>query len=693
MKFILNFNLALSFLFLTHQCAFAGNGDAPADKNSAVPGINVKNMDVSIPPGKDFYTYVNGNWIKNNPVPESESRWSSFNEVKKNNQELLRKLLSGFSDGTASEVKGQPDYVASNRKLMGTLYLSGMDEKAVDESGMTAIKSLLEVIDQFNEYESLNKVLLRLMQNGVAPLFRLDAEADLKNSSMVALYVGQGGLSMPDRDYYLNKSDKMVTIRAAYVNHVSKMLQLSGIDQGTADENAKTILLMETELADVSLSRTDLRDPYKTYNVEMVDQLTQKIPQLEWNGFLNDLGAHDIQTVVLDNPGFYQFLGKMIPNYTVEEWKMFLRWKLIRDTAPYLSNAFRKESFAFNETTLKGVTEMEERWKFVQETVDNLMGDALGQMYCEYAYDNNAEKKMVEMIGNIKTAFKDRLASLSWMSKETRKYAVMKLDSMVWKIGKPEKWLDYTSVDLNGSFCENVIKLNAFEFNRKMNKVGKPVDRKEWGMSTPTVNAYYNPSLNEIVFPAGILQPPFFNKDADAAVNFGAIGAVIGHEIIHGFDDQGSKFDYKGNLHNWWTSTDSSNFATIADKIVKQYEQYTMNGDQHLNGRLTLGENIADIGGMAVSYQAYKYYLKSKPAPAPIDGLTGDQRFFISFGQVWRNNIRPEEAARRILTDPHSPGKYRCIGVVSNMEPFYAAFGVKETEPMYRGADVRVAIW
>jgi len=322
-------------------------------------------------------------------------------------------LLNSFSDGTASEVKGQPDYVASNRKLMGALYLSGMDEKAVDESGMNAIKSLLEVIDQFNEYESMNKVLLRLMQNGVSPLFRLDAEADLKNSSMVTLYIGQGGLSMPDRNYYLNKSDKMETIRSAFVNHVSKMLQLSGIDEGVADEKAKTILLMETELADVSLSRTDLRDPYKTYNVEMVDQLSQKITQIEWNGFLNDLGAHDVPTVVLDNPGFYQFLGKMIPNYTIEEWKMFFRWKLIRDTAPYLTNAFRKESFSFNETTLKGVTEMEERWKFVQETVDNLMGDALGQMYCEYAYDNNAEKKMVEMIGNISNLHL-RTGSILW---------------------------------------------------------------------------------------------------------------------------------------------------------------------------------------------------------------------------------------------------------------------------------------
>ena len=683
-------NLITSIFSLLLTLSFAANASSPAEGN----GIDTKNIDTTKSPRADFYLYANGNWIRNNPVPESESRWSSFDEVKVRNQQSLYEILQKLGNSKAKPGSATPPYVEVNQKLLATLFSSGMKAGESNQDIRTVIKPLYNEIDNVNDFRSLGKVLINLTLNGVNPMFSVYVSPDMNNSSVQALYLGQGGLSMPDRDYYLNEGEKFVTMRQAFTAHVAKTLVIfNETDDAQAAKYAESILAIEKDLASVSLPRTALRDPYKTNNPLMLDQLNQLSPEIDWVGFVHGLTRGQTDFVIVNNPDFFKHLSRMASSYSPDEWRMFLKWKVFRHVAPFLSDLYRKEHFAFNETVLKGIPDMPERWKSVLETINQYMGDALGQVYCESFYDDQADARMKTMIGNVKSAFRDRLGNLSWMSPETRKYAVMKLDSMTWKIGKPAVWRDYSSVVITDNYCANIINLSFFEMRRKLSQVGMPVDKSEWRISASTVNAYYSASLNEIVFPAGILQPPFFDKNADDAVIYGAIGAVIGHEIIHGFDDQGRKFDFRGNLLNWWTSADSAAFSKITSRIVDQYAAYTVNDDLKVNGKLTLGENIADIGGLAIAYQAFKYSQKIKPAPGKIDGFTPDQRFFLSFAQVWRMNVRPEEAARRILTDPHAPGKYRCNGTLSNMESFYAAFGVTDKDAMFRSAQDRVVIW
>ncbi len=643
-------------------------------------------IDSSIKPADDFYHYAGANWLKNNAIPASETRWGSFNILIDFNEKVLKELLEEASDGK-NATKGSPE------QMVGDFYASGMDSLSIEKMGITAIQSELDFINKINDYNSLINEIARETKQGYNPIIGIYIGPDDKNVNQVVCNFYQAGIGLPDRDYYLKNDTREKEIREKYLTHIKNMLVLSGETEENAAAQASIIMKMETELAKASMDRVEMRDPYKMYNKFTLKEFSNKTNQFDWISFLEKCSIKNQDTVLVSQPNYYATLSKMLSKESIDNWKVYLKWHLISNMAPFLSHEFDHENFAFYNKILRGQQEQKPRWKRILNIVDGAIGMQLGKLYTDKYFTPKAKERMVELVNNLQTAFETRINKLDWMGDETKQKAKEKLHTFIKKIGYPDKWKSYDGLEISKeSFIKNLLASNQFEYQYEINKLGKPVDKSEWGMTPPTVNAYYNPIFNEIVFPAGILQYPFFDLNTDDAAIYGAIGAVIGHEMTHGFDDQGCQYAADGNLKNWWTDTDKKNFDAKTKMVKEQFDNYTILDNKHVNGALTLGENIADLGGITIAYDAFKMTAQGK-SNEKIDGFTPDQRFFLSWAQVWRNNIRDEEAAQRLVTDPHSPGVFRCNGPLSNFTPFYNAFNVKEGNKMYKPENQRAQVW
>jgi len=664
-------------------------GDSKKEETSKGPntGIDTKNIDSTAKPVDDFYQFVNGNWMKNNPIPESESRWGSFNELSDKNQAKLKTILEeAAADKTAS--------AGSNKQKIGDFYSVANDSVKLNADGVAPLKDEFAAIENVKTAEDFVKVLAHLHAIGVGSVFGGYIGQDPKVSTEIITQLGQGGISLPDRDYYTNTDERTLGIQKAYIKHITNMFVLLGDKPELAEKNAKVVFGIETNLAKASMTNIELRDPEKQYNKKTVKELAELTPNFNWTLYFDANEIKGFTNVIVAQPDFFKAMNAAIKSVSINDWKTYLRWGLIDQTASKLSDNIVNEHFDFYGKTLLGIPALKPRWKRSLEATDASLGDALGQLFVEKHFTQESKDRVAEMVKNLIAAYRVRIASREWMSEETKKAANLKLDKVMLKLGYPDKWKDYSSLEIKrDSYVQNFLRANIYDFKQMVNKLGKPVDRTEWGMTPPTINAYYNPSMNEIVFPAGIMQPIFFNPDADDAVNYGAMGAIIGHELTHGFDDEGAQFDADGNLKNWWTESDKANFKKKTDMLVSQFNSYIAIDSMHVRGELTLGENIADLGGLTISYYAFKKSLEGKPAPEKIDGYTAEQRYFMAWAQGWRGNMRPEYLKNMVQTNPHSPGNFRGNGPLSNMQEFYDAFGVKEGDKMYRPKIERAEIW
>lgn len=652
-----------------------------------VHGFDVSNLDRSCKPCEDFYQFASGGWMTNNPIPAAYPRWGTFNQLADQNTGKLRGILEEAARNTKAP-KGSID------QLIGDLYTSGMDTEQIEREGFKPLLPEFERIEKIGDLRSLQAAVARMQGFGVGAMFRFGSGQDFKNSTQVIGQAGQGGLGLPDRDYYTKEDDKSKSIRDEYAKHVAKMFELAGEEKSKSEADAKTVMTIETKLAQASLTRVQRRDPEANYHKMDAAQLKELTPNFSWPDFFKDLGFPAIKSVNVGQPDFFKALDQELKQTPLGDWKTYLRWHLIHSAGPYLSSKFEEENFNFNGKILTGTKEMLPRWKRVVAETDGDLGEALGQKYVAKYFTPEAKARALEMVNNLIAALRDDLATLSWMGEETRKQALAKLNAFAKKIGYTDKWQRYAGLQIDrGAYVSNVLRSNLFEVKRNLNKIDKPVDRTEWGMTPPTVNAYYNPAMNEIVFPAGILQPPFYDPEADDAINYGGMGAVIGHEMTHGFDDQGAKFDAEGNLKNWWTPDDLKNFQSRAQCVIDQFDSYVVEGDLHENGKLVVGESIADLGGLTIAYAAFQRSMKGKPRPKEIDGFTPEQRFFLGWAQVWAGNTRPEFARLLVNVDPHPLGQFRTIGPLSNMPEFAKAFGCKESDKMVRASNQRCQIW
>jgi putative endopeptidase len=675
-------NRALVFTFALATSAVAQTSAVPIQTKPLDPA----NLDRSVPACTDFYHFANGGWIKTHPVPAAFARWGSFDELSENNQSnLLTILRSAAANGNAQAN-------ADLRKL-SVYYASCMDSAGAEAAGGQPIADELGRIAALANRGQVEAEVARLHGMGVRTLFGFGATQDAKNSTSVIAGLNQGGLSLPDRDYYLNPEKRYADIRANYQDHVARMFQLAGENPTQAAADAQRVVAIETALAKPAKTRVELRDPTANYHKMSVAEVAQLAPGYNWPNFLSGEGRADVSTIDVQNPVFLKATDSLLTAASLDDWKAYLRWSVINSAAPSLSSTFVNEDFRFG-STLSGAKEMLPREKRCARATDGGLRDALGQAYVAQYFTPAAKQRALEMVRNLESVFHDRIQTLGWMSDTTKTQAETKLAAFTNKIGYPDKWRDYSSLNIQpGPFLNNVLAVRQYERRRSLARIGQPVDRTEWGMTPPTVNAYYNPQMNEIVFPAGILQPPFFDANADDAVNYGGMGAVIGHEMTHGFDDQGAQFDAQGNLRNWWSAADLEKFKRGTGLVASQFDSYTVLDSVHVNGKLTLGENLADLGGLSISYAALEKALAAKGRPANIDGFTPEQRFFLAWAQIWRANTTPEAARLRINTDPHSPGEWRTNGPISNMPQFAAAFGCKPADPMVRPESVRPVIW
>lgn len=657
------------------------------NQEASLKYIDVSNMDTTVRPQDDFFIYANGSWLDSNEIPSSKSSWGSFNILAESNREKLRKIVEAASnDTTAAE--------GSITSKVGDFYDSGMDSLHIEDLGISPIKSQLEKVDQINSKKELLEVASYLKSLTVGSMFGFYVGQDEKNPDSYILNFYQSGLGLPDRDYYFKEDERSEMIRDKYKSHIAKMLQFTGLDEVKAEEAAISVFELEKELARNSRKRQDLRDAEKNYNKFLLSDFDSQLDQIDMASYLKNVGIQEVEEVVVGQPDFYNGLNNAIATLPLESWKNYLKWNIISQSANFLNHDIVKEDFNFYSTTLRGVPDMEPRWKRVMLTVNGMMGEAVGQVYVQEYFPPEAKDVAMTMINDIQAAFKERIQTLEWMSEETKEKALVKLSTFVKKIGYPDTWKDYTELEVNSqTYLKNVMRASQFEQERNYSKLGKEIDRSEWFMTPPTVNAYYNPTMNEIVFPAGILAFPFFDFKADAAINYGGIGAVIGHELTHGFDDQGSKYDETGKLNNWWTDEDREKFDSRTQVLIDQYSEFTVLDTVHINGELTLGENIADLGGISIAYDALQKYYERNGRPEKIDGFTGNQRFFLSWAQVWRIKFTDDALMQRVMTDSHSPGMLRVNGVVSNMPEFYEAFNVTEGDDLYRPKDERADIW
>ena len=657
--------------------ASAAKGVANGDKVIARPkSFDLSAMDKSVNPCDDFYEYACGTWRKNNPIPSDQSRWGRFNELADYNRQFLHNILEKAS---ANDPKRTPVM-----QKIGDMYQSCMDEPAVNAKGSTPLKPELDRIAAISNKDQLLETIAYLHSVGVPALFGFGASPDLHNASTMIASVSQGGLGLPDRDYYLEQDPKSQETRQKYVEHVGKMFVLLGDNEATAKKEAQAVMDIETKLAEAAYKRVMMRDPKNRDHKMKVTELEALAPNFQFARFFAASGAPEFSEVNVVPPDFFQKTNSVVDSVSLDDWKAYLRWHLVRAAAPTLSDPFVNENFSFYGQYLAGQKELEPRWKRCVQTTDRLLGEALGQPYVNETFGADGKARMLKMVNALEAALGGDIQNLDWMTAETKKQALVKLRAITNKIGYPDKWRDYGTVKIvRGDFFGDAQSARAFEAKRNMNKIGKPLNKDEWTMTPPTVNAYYSAPNNDINFPAGILQPPFFDKSEDDAVNFGGIGVVIGHELTHGFDDQGSKFDAGGNFTNWWTPSDRTEFEKRTDCIADEYSSFVAVDDVHLNGRLTLGENTADNGGLRIALAALRKDIASNPkAGAKKDGFTAEQRFFLGFAQVWCQNSTPESSRLLAKTDPHSPGQYRVNGTLQNSPDFAKAFGCKAGQKM-----------
>jgi predicted metalloendopeptidase len=669
---------------------FAVRGESAASPSKSPPPIDPSSMDPSVKPADDFFLYAAGGWIKRTEIPPEYSRWGSFNELIERNNDALHDIAEKV-ENTHVDPKLAPEV-----QKVGDYYASGMDEKTIEATRTKPLDDEFKNIDAVKDRNDLLKEIARLHTTGVNVLFNFGSGQDAKDSAHEIAQAVQGGLGLPDRDYYTKTDEASKKLRDQYVDHVAKMLTLLGEPAATASDDAKKILALETKLAEASRTRVQLRDPQKNYNKMPLRQLQNLTPDWNWSDYFKLLDVLAPADVNVHQPEFFKTADDVFKSTSMDTWKAYLRWHLINATAAELSNDFVNENFNFNDRILQGTEQIKPRWKRVVASTDGAIGEALGKLYVAFYFPPEAKARALELVNNLKEALADRIKTLDWMDEPTKKEALKKLAAMGVKIAYPDKWLDYSLLQIDrGPFVLNAIRAEKFESLRDLKKIGKPVDPTEWGMTPPTVNAYYNPNMNEIVFPAGILQPPFFYANADDAVNYGGIGAVIGHEMTHGFDDQGRQFDAVGNLRDWWSPQSAAKFKERAQAIVQQYNEYEPLPGLHVNGELTQGENIADLGGVKLAYAALQKALDKHPQEREqkIDGFTPEQRFFLSFAAIWKSKQRDEDLKLRLNTDPHSPAHYRVNGPLSNLSEFQKAFNVPDGSPMVRAADKRVNIW
>lgn len=641
------------------------------------------NIDKTCKPCEDFQKYATGGWEKRTKFPGEQKEWGSFGELVERNEEQLHKILEAISKAQAP--------IGSNEQKIGDFYAGCMDEKAIDAQGIKPLENELGAIAAIHDRAGLTTTVARLQLEGVPALFAFTSNQDLKDSSKVLGDAAQGGLGLPDRDYYTREDADSKKLRDEYVHHMAKLFELAGDSPGKAATQAATVLAIETSLAKGSMTNVEQRDPNAIYHKLPIKQVATLTPNLSWDAFFRASNVPSLTELNVRQPNFFKIVNGMLDSVTLEDWKTYLRARLLDLAAPALSHAFDQEAFDFTDHILGGAKEQRPRYKRCIEATDKNLGEALGQIYVRQYFPPESKARVLELVHNLIAALHDDLQTLDWMSPATRKTATTKLEAFGIKIGYPDVWRDYSSLSIDrGSYLENTLRGTRFESARQLAKIGKPVDRLEWGMTPPTVNAYYQPQLNEIVFPAGILEPPFYDPARDDAYNYGGIGAVIGHEITHGFDDQGAQFDLRGNLKNWWAQADLKNFQERGNCVAKQFDGYTVEGDLRENGKLVEGESIADLGGLVIAYAAYKKSREGKPQPQDIDGFTPEQRFFLGYAEVWRDLYRPEYAKLLTNTDPHPLSRFRVNGPLSNLAIFASAFGCKKSDVMVREQACRI---
>lgn len=671
-----------SLSLLCTSVLFAHNSPNPGNELAA-KALHLDWINTKVPPSRDFYTYANGTWQKNNPIPADHASWGSFNIVQEKVQELIHHMLIKAS--TDSNAKP-----GSIEQKVGDFYYSGMDEALIDKLGLEPLKPEFERINAIRSREDLIKLLPHLHTIGVDAFFNYGSMQDFKDSNQMIGAAMQGGLGLPDRDYYLKDDEKFKKIRADYLLHLAKMFELLGDKPEVAAKEAQTVMDLETKLAKASMTQVEQRDPHAIYHLMTISQLTKETPDFSWSDYLQARQKVKVKQINLAMPGFFKAFNAELINTPLDDLKTYLRWHLLEAYAPYLSKPFVDQNFIMT-ASLTGTEKILPRWKRVVATENAALGFAIGKMYVQQYFPEESKQKVLKMLHNIRAVLQEDLKDLSWMDPATRKAALKKLALMEERIGYPTKWRDYSSLKIDrGPYVLNVMRANEFLVNRDLNKIGKPIDRTEWAMTPQTINAYYDPSMNNLNIPAGILQPPFFDPKAPMALNYGSIGFVMGHEMTHGFDDQGAQFDGNGNLKNWWTADDLKQFQAATQCIVDQFSKYTVDGGMHVQGKLVVGEATADLGGITLAYRAFQRSKEYKKA-LEINGMTPDQQFFLGTAHVWATNIRPQQLQNQVTTDPHPPAQYRVNGSLANMPSFQAAFAIPDGRPMVNAT--RCVIW
>ena len=673
--------------------ALAAGGEciAPAGQTGQTAqsghGFDLESLDRSAKPCDDFFRFADGGWVKAHPIPAAYPRWSSFDELRAANEAVLHQIL----EEAAANKNVAP---GSNLQKIADFYASCMNEPAIEAAGAKPLDPDFEKIAAIHDFATLQDWVALSHHAGFPVLFSFSADQDFKDSTQVIAAASQGGLGLPDRDYYTKDDEKSVKLRASYQQHIANMFKLVGDDDAKASAEAKAAVDIETALAKASMTRVQRRDPDATYHKMTVAEFGAITPHIAWPRFFEGIGAPDVASLNVAQPDFFKQVDSALGSTSLEAWKSYFRWHMMHAAAPSLSTAFVNENFDFYGKTLSGTQEILPRWRRCVQATDHYLGEDLGQFYVQRAFPPEAKAAATQMIHNLMAALRDDITTLDWMSPETRKQALVKLDAIQIKVGYPDKWRDYSTYNVvRNNYVTNIVRGGAFNTAFEMSQIGKPVDRTLWGMTPPTVNAYYSSTMNEIVFPAGIMQPPFYDFKRDDAMNYGGMGAVIGHELTHGFDDKGAKFDAQGNLRNWWTPEDLKNFTERGDCIQKQFDSFEVETGLHENGKLVEGESIADLGGLTIAHAALEKALAAKPAPPEIDGFTPDQRFFLAWAQIWAGSIRPEFARVLVATDPHPLGNFRVNAPMSNMPAFAKAWGCAPDSPMVRGDALRCRIW
>ncbi len=675
----MNTKLYLPVLALALTTVACGGG------KKDVAGIDPANLDTTVMPGTDFYQYACGGWMKAHPLTAEYARFGSFDLLAENNREQLKSLIG--------ELAAKPEAPGSVAQKIGDLYNVAMDSVKLNADGVEPIRGELEKIAAITDVKEMSEIVAEMRRKGFDAYFVLGVGADEKNSAMNIVYAYQSGMSLGEREYYLDNDDHTREIREKYREHVANMFRLAGFTDEEARKDADAVLKVETMLAEAAYDNVKLRDPQANYHKMKVTDLKREVPGIDWDVYLAAAGLGGIEELNVGQPEVLKAVADIWNKLPLNEQKAYLQWKVLDEAGSYLSDAFAAESFDFYGKTLSGQQQIKPRWKRAVGTVNGVLGEAVGQMYVEKYFPAAAKERMTALVANLQSALGERIKNLTWMSEETKAKALEKLSTIYVKVGYPSKWRDYSGLEIkDDSYWGNIMRSNEFDYNYMIADAGKPVDRDRWFMTPQTVNAYYNPTTNEICFPAGILQYPFFDMNADDAFNYGAIGVVIGHEMTHGFDDQGRQYDKEGNLADWWTETDAVNFGAGTQKLVNHFDSIEVLPGLFANGKLTLGENIADHGGLQVAYTAFKEATAGKELPV-IDGFTPEQRFFLAYANVWAGNIRDEQIRVQTKSDPHSLGRWRVNGALPHINAWYEAFGIQEGDPLYLAPEKRAVIW